>query len=407
MKHKKVCEFIFLLVIVHASANNISQLYNDLFDGSYNMNAPPKIPTDVSIEVQLEEIKDIDEVSETSTVRIRIHSWWYDDRLWWNKTEYDGLTTIQVPPHLAWKPDLALINSASDITITGSEASPITAVLSKSRDTVQMQWSPVGIVETKCHFDLTFYPYDNQTCDVQVGTLGSSQTFIKLKDTDCIKIGDAQTSTWSLEAMSRNVSEFQFDYTVVKKQHVLTCAYTLRRKSRFFFMNLVLPLFFLGFLTPFAFFIPNESGEKVSFVITLFLAFTVHETILIANVPVSSDKITYLQVYIEIQLAFTVFGLIVSIIQSRLFHNRKSRVTSDSESELPLPDGIKQTTYRDIFRARFNTFKSCNGTVDMLLFVFTLFGQLICSFTLYILVNNGTYFTDLFSNGQDHNITLF
>ena len=374
MKYPTVASYIFLQLIVHMSAYNISQLYRDLFDGTYNMYEPPNIPTDIGVEVQLEEIQNINDVSETIAVRIRIHSWWYDDRFLWNNTEYNGLNKIQVPPSLVWTPDLALINSATDMTITGSEASPITAQLLTTRGRVQMQWSPVGNFETKCDFDLTFYPYDYQKCEVQIGTLGSSNAFIKFSTGKCIKLANLQTSTWSIQAVSSNVSEFQFDYAVVKKKHVLTCTYTLRRKSTFYFINLILPLLFLGFMTPFAFLIPNEGGEKVSFVITLFLAFTVHETIIMANVPLSSDKITYLQIFIVIQLVFTVFVLIVSIVQSRIFHVYKLEQGGK-------PEGFKQ---------RLNAV-TCKGKSDIVLFVSTFVAQVICNTFFLLSVTRDTY----------------
>ena len=81
---------------------------------------------------------------------------------------------------------------------------------------------------------------------------------------------------------------------------------------------MLLPLMFLGVMNPLAFLIPCDSGEKISFAITLFLSFAVYDTILMEKIPINSDKISYLQLYIAGQLAFTVFILIASIVQTRI-----------------------------------------------------------------------------------------
>ena len=404
MKQRRVTAFILLLLIVNVSPdispNSISRLYEDLFNGTYNMHVPPQIPTDISFSVQLQEIRDINDVSETLAVKVRILSWWNDDRLLWKKDEYDWLTAIQVPPHLVWKPDLALINSASDMTIAAKETSPVIAILKNTSDTVQMQWSPDGIFEIKCDFDLTFYPYDNQTCELKIGTLGSSKSFITFKYASCVKSDDLQTSTWSLEAVSRNVSDYQFHNLVARTQHVITCAYTIRRKSTFYFMNLILPLLFLGLLTPFAFFIPNEGGEKVSFIITLFLAFAVHETILMANMPVSSDRITYLQGYIVVQLALTVFVLIVTIMQSCMFHLNKLPEADESQRE------TKYKTYGEHLYRRWRAVSRV-GKLNSILFVLTICAQVICNAVFFRSVTEGKYILDIFEFDQYRNVSLY
>ena len=43
-----------------------------------------------------------------------------------------------------------------------------------------------------------------------------------------------------------------------------------------------------------------------------------YETIILQKVPVISDKVPYLQLYVIVQLAFTVFILVTSIVQTRL-----------------------------------------------------------------------------------------
>ena len=314
---KALAIFIFFLIqsVRSSTQSNMSNLFEDIFNAKYNPNAPPKKPVKVGMRVQLEEIRGIDDVNEILVTRIRVHVWWWDKRLKWKYGNY-GISSVLVPQHTVWKPDVALMNDVSELRGLEEKASPI-RISGKSG---QMQWSPVSIFETKCKFDLEFYPFDTQHCQIKMGTLSSYDKHINLYKLQCMKLkGTFQTSTWSLEAMHKYETDFVLNDQVYKEQRVLTCVYTIKRKSSYYVTNILLPLLFLGLMNPLAFLIPCHSGEKISFAVTLFLAFAVYETIIMEKVPVNSDKTSYLQVYVITQLAFTVFILITSIIQTRIY----------------------------------------------------------------------------------------
>ena len=220
---------------------------------------PPSKPVKVWMRVQLEEIQDIYDVNEILVTRVRVHVWWRDKRLEWSKGKY-SIISILVPPHAVWKPDIALLNDVSELTSLGTRSSTIRI----SRRSNQLQWSPVSIFETKCIFDLEYYPFDTQHCEIKMGTLSSYERFIKFDCLECIKLnGTFETSTWSLEAIHKYESDFVFNNEVFKKQRILTCVYTLKRKSSYYVTNILLLLLFLGLMNPLAFLIPCHSGEKI------------------------------------------------------------------------------------------------------------------------------------------------
>ena len=199
---KKAVFFVILLIYpVHGfNTQDITNLYRDLFnDTSFYKYAPARKPTEVLIRVQLEEIGKIDDVNEMLVTRIRCHIRWKDKRLVWdNDNNYggkdgDGISAIQVPPFFVWKPDIALINGVTELNILGSDATPVKII-----DEGQLQWSPVGIFESKCHFDLEYYPFDEQTCEVKFGTVSSDDDFVEFTSTSCIKI-DAVLETSTLD----------------------------------------------------------------------------------------------------------------------------------------------------------------------------------------------------------------
>ena len=352
MKHVKGVAFISLLLVVSISAYNasdVAQLYRDLFNGTnqYNKLAPPDKPTNVSVRVKIEEIWNVDDVRATLNARIRVNSWWRDDRLLWEKHDYDGLHEIIVPPSTVWKPDIALINSASDMNIAGSDLSPITLVarnFDKSdnlTDGVEMQWSPMGVFETKCNFDLISFPFDSQKCEVTVGTLGSANVYIYFKYFDCTQSrADLQSNTWTLKDINKHRSDVQIDTYTKQKQHSFTCVYTLKRKPAFYVNTIIIPLIFLGIMTPFVFLIKADDGERTTFVITLFLSFAVYNTIIMDALP-NSDTTTYLQRYIALQLAITAYDLINSVVQSYVLRASRSSESDDVNGSMGFLNKLK------------------------------------------------------------------
>ena len=82
---------------------------------------------------------------------------------------------------------------------------------------------------------------------MKFGTVVSDDDFVEFTNTKCIKIDAVlETSTWTLEAMDEYKSEFYFNPKEGKKQEILSCVYTLRRKNRFYVISMLLPLMFLG-----------------------------------------------------------------------------------------------------------------------------------------------------------------
>ena len=63
----------------------------------------------------------------------------------------------------------------------------------------------------------------------------------------------------------------------------------LRRKPLYYFLNIVTPCCFCIFIALLVFWLPPESGEKVSLGITVLLAFSVFQLVVADNTPKTSD----------------------------------------------------------------------------------------------------------------------
>ena len=95
----------------------------------------------------------------------------------------------------------------------------------------------------------------------------------------------------------------------------LDITYTIhtRRRVLFYLTNLIFPCVALGVLVIFAFFLPPESGERVSMVITILLGFTVYTLIFTENIPPTSEVMPLLTKYSTVIMVELGFSLVVSL----------------------------------------------------------------------------------------------
>ena len=118
--------FTWIFVLSTCSGQNTTKLINELFkDWGYNKYGPSWQPKRVGLNVILDEIKEINDLSETLVTRVRTLVWWKDSRLRWDPVQYDGLFSITISDELIWKPDIALLNGVNDMTRIGSTSFPV------------------------------------------------------------------------------------------------------------------------------------------------------------------------------------------------------------------------------------------------------------------------------------------
>lgn len=89
------------------------KLFRDLF-ANYTSALRPVADTDqalnVTLEVTLSQIIDMDERNQVLTLYLWIRQEWTDAYLRWDPDTYGGLDAIRIPSSLVWRPDIVLYN---------------------------------------------------------------------------------------------------------------------------------------------------------------------------------------------------------------------------------------------------------------------------------------------------------
>ena len=212
----------------------------------------------------------------------------------WNSTEFDGIVSISVDSGKVWTPAMIAANSA-DRLYSYNEGSFTVRYTS----TGLALWQPGNVIKTVCSFQIAAYPFDVHKCFVNVTAWGSLPTEILLQaiNDSIVTYVYYDNAEWDLIGTStRNI-------VTGNNQMSLVCfGLKFRRKSHFLVVNILVPLVFLSILNTVVFLLPQESGERVSFSVTVLLSFTVFLSIIGDNVPKTSSPMPLLCKYIIVVL---------------------------------------------------------------------------------------------------------
>ena len=155
----------------------------------------------------------------------------------------------------------------------------------------EVQWVPGGKFVTSCQLDITFYPFDDQTCEMDFVDWTYDGRFVNLINA---------TATVGTDVYKRN-GEWEIIGTLATKMDqffasdpgvpfpTVKMVLHLRRKPRFYVINVIAPCVLMSTLALLVFYLPPDSGEKVSLGITVLLSFSVFLLLIAENVPKTSD----------------------------------------------------------------------------------------------------------------------
>ncbi|XP_061684249.1 neuronal acetylcholine receptor subunit alpha-10-like [Syngnathoides biaculeatus] len=292
-----LCLFICVSVLPAsrcAHSRFARKLLSDLFD-NYTSALRPAEDTDailnVTLQVTLSQIIDMDERNQILTAYLWIRQVWLDAHLKWSKDDYDGLDTIRIPSSYVWRPDIVLYNNADD-HFTGPMDTNVVI-----RHDGQIMWDSPAITKSSCKVDVSFFPFDAQQCRFTYGswTYNGNQLDI-LNAMESADLADLVDNVeWEVLGMpaKRNVILYG---CCADPYPDITYTLKLKRRASFYVYNLLIPCVMISFLAPLGFYLPADSGEKVSLGVTVMLALTVFQ-LLVAEIMPPSENVPLIGKY--------------------------------------------------------------------------------------------------------------
>ncbi|XP_034235174.1 acetylcholine receptor subunit alpha-like isoform X2 [Thrips palmi] len=311
------------LVVHSAVAGNpdAKRLYDDLLS-NYNKLVRPVVNTSdvlrVCIKLKLSQLIDVNLKNQIMTTNLWVEQSWYDYKLRWEPKEYGGVQMLHVPSDHIWRPDIVLYNNADgnyEVTLM-------------TKATVYFYglvvWQPPAVYKSSCAIDVEFFPYDVQTCVLKLGSWTYDGFKVDLRHMD-------EKTGSNIVDVGVDLSEFYMsvewdilEVPAVRNEKFYTCCdepylditfnITMRRKTLFYTVNIIIPCMGISFLTVLTFYLPSDSGEKVTLSISILISLHVFFLLVVEIIPPTSLVVPLLGKYLIFAMILVSISICVTVV---------------------------------------------------------------------------------------------
>ncbi|XP_030079118.1 neuronal acetylcholine receptor subunit alpha-7 isoform X2 [Drosophila hydei] len=316
---------IFLVIIKESCQGpHEKRLLNHLLS-TYNTLERPVAnesePLEVKFGLTLQQIIDVDEKNQILTTNAWLNLEWNDYNLRWNETEYGGVKDLRITPNKLWKPDVLMYNSADE----GFDGTYHTNIVVKHNGSCL--YVPPGIFKSTCKIDITWFPFDDQHCEMKFGswTYDGNQLDLVLNSEDGGDLSDFITNgEWYLLAMPGKKNTIV--YQCCPEPYVdITFTIQIRRRTLYYFFNLIVPCVLISSMALLGFTLPPDSGEKLTLGVTILLSLTVFLNLVAESMPTTSDAVPLIGTYFNC-IMFMVASSVVLTVVVLNYHHRTADI---------------------------------------------------------------------------------
>ncbi|XP_063721419.1 neuronal acetylcholine receptor subunit alpha-6-like [Symsagittifera roscoffensis] len=322
-----------------------NRLFQRLLDEKYCRVARPRYnqsqPVRVFAHVRLSEIVSIDIKTQLIKLQICVAFKWRDDFLNW-ENEMDLVRYgrhVRMDPTQLWTPDVGFIDSIQNFELL--KETSIFPIRVNWRGTVT--WQVGALVSTTCVMDTTFFPYDTQLCRLSLGTWQMNNSLLHLRHTNFGKYFEKkyryltakhveQHTEWELMCATQTATNVRHRL-VEGNSTELHFNFVFKRRPKYYEYTVLYPMSLIAFMAIFAFTLPNGSGEKVTFSVTILLSLVFNLSSIGDFFPSNGD---YFPIVGSVFLLW-IFLVAISIIQSTFI----LWIYSAPENPAPVPDILR------------------------------------------------------------------
>ncbi|XP_052121624.1 acetylcholine receptor subunit alpha-like isoform X1 [Frankliniella occidentalis] len=314
--------WIVLALVSSCSGNpDAKRLYDDLLSNYNKLVRPVVNVTDaltVRIKLKLSQLIDVNLKNQIMTTNLWVEQSWDDYKLKWDPREYGGVEMLHVPSDHIWRPDIVLYNNADgnfEVTL---------ATKATLNYTGRVEWKPPAIYKSSCEIDVEYFPFDEQTCVMKFGSWTYDGFQVDLRHIDEVRGSSVVDIGVDLSEFYTSVEWDILEVPAVRNEKFYTCCdepylditfnITMRRKTLFYTVNLIIPCMGISFLTVLVFYLPSDSGEKVSLSISILLSLTVFFLLLAEIIPPTSLVVPLLGKFVLFTMILDTFSICVTVV---------------------------------------------------------------------------------------------
>ncbi|CAG5122897.1 unnamed protein product [Candidula unifasciata] len=282
---------------------------------------PPSISNSDIVYLFLEPLQliSVDEVEQTIHLSHIIDIRWIDPNMRWNPTLYGNISEIEISTSSVWTPRLALPKSIMDGVVT----LPDHVTLTSNGNFIS---SFSGYINSLCQLDMAYFPFDHHTC-----------TIVFMGETSFKVLPDNTRRHVDVAMFFKDGGEWELQprgcFSKDDGKTYIECFLYIKRRSSFYVTNLVVPMVFTSAMTLIVFWIPAESGEKISFLVSVFVSTSVFLNYIVETIPRSMGSLPHINALLVFVVIKVIAATAATTVVLRRYNTWRFQYNSKGKSE--------------------------------------------------------------------------
>ncbi|XP_033952705.1 neuronal acetylcholine receptor subunit alpha-2-like [Pseudochaenichthys georgianus] len=323
--------FLLWICIISGQAEDWTRLHTEdalfrsLFGRYSKWTRPARNISDVVIVkfgLSIAQLIDVDEKNQMMTTNVWLKQEWTDYKLQWNPSDFDNVTSIRVPSELIWVPDIVLYNNADgEFAVTHMTKAHLF-------HTGLVRWVPPAIYKSSCSIDVTFFPFDQQSCKMKFGSWTYDRAKIDLEPLEnTVDLKDYwESGEWAIvnAVGTYNTKKYDCCHEIYPD---ITYYFIIRRLPLFYTVNLIIPCLLISCLTVLVFYLPSDCSEKITLCISVLLSLTVFLLLITEIIPSTSLVIPLIGEYLLFTMIFVTLSIVITVFVLNVQHRSSATHT--------------------------------------------------------------------------------
>ncbi|CAF0864128.1 unnamed protein product [Adineta ricciae] len=289
---------------------------------SYVPEARPVVNTStvtvVDVGLTIIQVMNLDEQDQVMTTNVQVTLRWQDEHLQWLPSDFNNQGRTVFASREIWTPDIVLFNSAEVAYSQQREHYLLTVHYNGT-----VEWVFPDVFRSYCDVVITYFPFDNQNCtlEIQSWSRPSDELLVRHQPQNARQRNQYIRTEWQ-------IYEIHVQNATMKRYLWLVFHINMKRNHRFYVNQMIFPFTILSCLTLFVFWLPPDSGEKITLTITILLALTVFLQVISEYTPKASSTLPIIGLYFNVNLILVLISVVLTVVVLN-FHYRgpkKSRV---------------------------------------------------------------------------------
>ncbi|XP_061196378.1 acetylcholine receptor subunit alpha-1-A-like [Saccostrea echinata] len=291
--------------------NVSSSLQNWLFNRNSGYKIADNPMTRVGLRLHISRLDKFDEITGELQILSSVLIFWADVRLTWDPESFSvflelggysiNVDFLQVKLKDIWRPDISLFNPFNELNVF------------RELQDEKVLLDPEGLLSyegllktnTYCKPNLKQFPFDEHECTIQF--VATSTVITNIPQKPEVFDENAKWIYFEMEPCVLNLAPSRYGLEVNRDRRVLVFPFKVIRRPSYLFVNIAVPLLVLSLLNTVVFFIPAIPGERLSFCISLLLAFTVYLIYVAGLIPETSNPVPLIIYFLVSQFLLSAF----------------------------------------------------------------------------------------------------